>query len=152
KHNLGFDEHELLSFHQYVEEFCIQARANYNVKTYALPIRCKHASYGTLNRDLDLAIDYINSKYPSIKWAGTCTHFWWMLQMAKNDSLKLVQPFQGSYPISSDTKGNLLTPKENIEMSDYPMPTAEDARTWLPKYTRWKYVPPLPNEAMMYHI
>jgi SAM-dependent methyltransferase len=37
-------------------------------------------------------------------------------------------------------------------MSDYPMPTTEDAETWLSKYTRWKYVPPLPNESMMYHI
>lgn len=37
-------------------------------------------------------------------------------------------------------------------MPEYPMPTSEDARTWLSKYTRWKYVPPLPNEAMMYHI
>jgi hypothetical protein len=78
-HPLRFDEHELLSFHQYVEEFCIHASVNYGIQTYVLPIRCKHTSFGTLNRALDLAVDYINAKYPSTNWAGTCTHLWSLL-------------------------------------------------------------------------
>ena len=37
-------------------------------------------------------------------------------------------------------------------MSTPPLPTTEDAQTWLLGYSRWKYVLPLPNETMMYHI
>ena len=75
-HPLRFDEHEPLFFHQYVEEFCIQANVNYTIQTYAVPIQCKHASWGTLNRQFQLAIDYIHSKYPNKQWAGTSTHLW----------------------------------------------------------------------------
>jgi len=75
-HPLRFDEHERLDFHQYVEEFCIQANVKYGVQTYAVPLQCKHASWGTLNRSFELAIDYIHSKYPNKQWAGTSTHLW----------------------------------------------------------------------------
>jgi len=74
KYNLRFDENEVLSFHQYVEDFCINANVNYGIKTYAVPIKCKHLSWCKLNNDFNLAITYINSKYPNKKWAGTCTH------------------------------------------------------------------------------
>jgi glycosyltransferase involved in cell wall biosynthesis len=76
KYNLRFDEHELLSFHQYVEEFCITASVQHAIQTYAVPLKCKHASWGTLNRAFDLAIDYIHAKYPYKNWAGTRTHMW----------------------------------------------------------------------------
>ena len=74
KYGLRFDEHEILAFHQYVEDFCINANVNFAIRTYAVPIKCKHVSRGSLNRGFDLAMDYINSKYPDKKWAGTCTH------------------------------------------------------------------------------
>jgi GT2 family glycosyltransferase len=73
-YELRFDEHERLSFQQYVEEFCIQANVKYAIQTYVVPVQCKHASWRTLNRPYDLAIDYIHAKYPNKKWAGTCTH------------------------------------------------------------------------------
>ncbi len=73
-HPLRFDEDERLDFHQYVEEFCIQANVKYGVQTYAVPIQCKHTNWRTLNRSFDLAIDYIRSKYPYKQWAGTFTH------------------------------------------------------------------------------
>jgi hypothetical protein len=73
-HPLRFDEHERLAFHQYVEEFCVQADVQHEIKTYAIPLRCKHASWRILNRSFDLAIDYIRSKYPNKQWAGTFTH------------------------------------------------------------------------------
>jgi hypothetical protein len=74
KHDLRFDEHELLSFHQYVEELCLQAGEQYAIPTYVVPIKCKHASQGTSHRAIDLAIDYINAKYPQKQWGGTYTH------------------------------------------------------------------------------
>lgn len=74
EYNLRFDENIVLSFHQYVEDFCINANYNHGIRTYAVPMKCKHFSWGKLNKDFYLAIDYINSKYPNKKWAGTCTH------------------------------------------------------------------------------
>jgi len=74
KYNLRFDENEALSFHQYVEDFCLNANINYGIKTYAVQMNCKHFSWGKLNNDFKLAIDYINSKYSDKAWAGTCTH------------------------------------------------------------------------------
>jgi hypothetical protein len=74
KYGLRFDEHELLSFHQYTEDFCLNANVHYGIKTYAVPMKCKHTSWGIVDRACNLAIDYINSKYPGKKWAGTCTH------------------------------------------------------------------------------
>ena len=100
-HPLRFDEHELLSFHQYVEEFCIQASVNYGIQTYVLPIRCKHTSFGTLNRALDLAVDYINAKYPYKNWAGTCTHLWPLLQR----SISILKPIQ-SFKVENSLPSN----------------------------------------------
>jgi glycosyltransferase involved in cell wall biosynthesis len=74
KFNLQFDENATLSFHQYVEDFCLNASMTYGVRTYAVPLVCKHLSWGKLNKGFYLAIDYINSKYPRLEWAGTCTH------------------------------------------------------------------------------
>ncbi len=74
KYNLKFDENEVLSFHQYVEDICINANISYGIKTYAVPMKCKHFSWGKLNNDFNRAINYINSKYPNKTWAGTCTH------------------------------------------------------------------------------
>jgi glycosyltransferase involved in cell wall biosynthesis len=73
-HPVRFDEDERLAFHQYVEEFCVQANVKYGVQTYAIPIQCKHTNWRTPKRSFDLAIDYIHSKYPNKQWAGTFTH------------------------------------------------------------------------------
>jgi GT2 family glycosyltransferase len=74
KENLRFDTNNLLAFHQYVEDFCLNANVNHNIDTFAIPMRCKHLSWGKLNSSFHQAIKYINNKYPARQWAGTCTH------------------------------------------------------------------------------
>ena len=74
KYSLRFDENILLSFHQYVEEFCLNASCSFGIDTFAVPMRCKHLSWGKIDDDFNLALNYINSKYPQKQWAGTCTH------------------------------------------------------------------------------
>jgi GT2 family glycosyltransferase len=73
-YNFIFDENPALAFHQYTEDFCLNANYNYGVKTFAVQLQCKHLSWGKLDTGFKTAIDYINSKYPGQEWAGTCTH------------------------------------------------------------------------------
>jgi len=71
---LRFDENKSLSFHQYVEEFCLNASINYGIRTYSVPLKCKHLSWGKVDQSLYQALNYIELKYPNKRWAGTCTH------------------------------------------------------------------------------
>ncbi len=73
-YNIRFDENAALNFHQYVEEFCISAKINHNIFSYAVPMNCRHLSWGRLDNNFYVAIDYINKKYKNTNWAGTCTH------------------------------------------------------------------------------
>jgi hypothetical protein len=73
KYNLRFDENEILAFHQYTEEFCLNAKKLYNIETYVVPFLCKHTSWGTLNAGYYKAEKYLNNKFGK-DWAGTCTH------------------------------------------------------------------------------
>ncbi len=74
KFPLRFDEAAPLDFHQYAEEFCLAAKIQTGLQTYAVPIKCKHLSWGRIDESFDRAIKYINSKHTTIRWAGTCTH------------------------------------------------------------------------------
>jgi GT2 family glycosyltransferase/glycosyltransferase involved in cell wall biosynthesis len=70
--DLRFDENDALAFHQYVEEFCLNAKAH-GIDTFAVPIKCKHISWGKVDDKLIEALNYISTKYYPQKWAGTCT-------------------------------------------------------------------------------
>ena len=74
KYPLRFDEATHLSFHQYTEEFCLAAKAQAGLQTYAVQIKCKHLSWGRIDESFDRAIQYINRKHGKLRWAGTCTH------------------------------------------------------------------------------
>ncbi|MHB1882341.1 MAG: glycosyltransferase [Acidithiobacillus sp.] len=74
KYPLRFDEAAPLDFHQYAEEFCLAAKTLTGLQTYAVQIKCKHLSWGRIDESFDRAIKYINNKYRTIRWAGTCTH------------------------------------------------------------------------------
>lgn len=73
KYDLQFDEFVDLHFHQYTEEFCLNAKRMYNINTYAYPFICKHTSWGTLNTGYYRAEKYLVEKFGN-NWAGTCTH------------------------------------------------------------------------------
>lgn len=73
KYNLRFDENIILDFHQYTEEFCLNAKNIHNINTYVTPFLCKHTSWGTLNAGYYKAEKYLVSKFGK-EWAGTCTH------------------------------------------------------------------------------
>jgi len=71
---LFFDENPALSFHQYVEDFCLNAKYKYGINSYAVQMKCKHLSWGKIDAGFKLALQYLESKYPEKRWAGTCTH------------------------------------------------------------------------------
>ena len=73
KYNLSFDESAVLDFHQYTEEFCLNAKKLYSVNTYAVPFLCKHTSWGIVNEGYYKAEKYLIEKFGK-DWAGTCTH------------------------------------------------------------------------------
>ena len=70
KYNLRFDEN--LEWHLYVEDFCINAKRNYNIISYAKKIECCH--WCGWHDDLTLynqTLKYINKKYPNDIYGGT---------------------------------------------------------------------------------
>ena len=74
KYPLRFDEADPLAFHQYAEEFCLTAKDQTGMQTYAVQVKCKHLSWGRTDESFDRAIQYINRKHGKRRWAGTCTH------------------------------------------------------------------------------
>ena len=74
KYPLRFDEADPLAFHQYAEEFCLTAKDQAGLQTYAVQIKCKHLSWGRIDASFDRAIQYINRRHGKRQWAGTCTH------------------------------------------------------------------------------
>lgn len=70
KHNLKFDEN--LSWHMYVEDFCMGAKKNYGIKTKAVQFDCFHLGKGNLNEDFYSAAKYVKDKYNLKRLKTTC--------------------------------------------------------------------------------
>jgi hypothetical protein len=70
KYDLQFDER--LMYHLYVEDFSLNARYAYGVKTKALQIECMHLSLGNATRDFYDSLAYLKSKYKGKRFVGTC--------------------------------------------------------------------------------
>ncbi|MGC8979252.1 glycosyltransferase [Caldisericum sp.] len=71
RYKLRFDEN--LSFHQYAEDFCLNAKYNHGILTKAVQFECKHLSFGKLSDSFYNSINYVHKKYSNKKFAGTCT-------------------------------------------------------------------------------
>ena len=72
KHHLRFDEK--LSWHLYVEDFCISAKLKYNIPSYVIDIKSCHyssAGFGFIPKGYFESLKYINNKYPDNLFAGT---------------------------------------------------------------------------------
>ena len=76
KYPLRFDEADPLAFHQYAEDFCLSAKDQTGIQSYAVQLKCKHLSWGRTDESFDRAIQYINRKHCERRWAGTCTHLY----------------------------------------------------------------------------
>ena len=61
KHSLKFDNNT--KFHLYSEEFSINAKLNYGIKTKAVQLDCFHLSPGCFNGDYHTTLDYVKKKH-----------------------------------------------------------------------------------------
>lgn len=68
---LRFDER--LNFHLYAEDFCIHARTDLAIKSYAFPLDFQHYSYGQLTKEYYEGIKYLAKKYPDVGVPGSCS-------------------------------------------------------------------------------
>lgn len=66
KHNLRFDEK--LMFDLYAEEFSINARENFGIGSYVVPVKCQHYSSGDLQQRFFDSMEYIKNKYKHAKY------------------------------------------------------------------------------------
>ena len=64
RYGLRFDEN--LTFDLYVEDFVISAHQRFGVKTYVLPIKSQHYSYGNITSRFYEQLDYLNRKYSDL--------------------------------------------------------------------------------------
>ena len=74
KYNLRFDEN--IKYDLYVEDFCISAKENYNIKTEVIELSSFHhsnAGYRGVPYSYKQQLKYINSKYPNNIYGGTVT-------------------------------------------------------------------------------
>ena len=74
KYKLRFDEN--LFFDLYVEDFCINARENYNIPSKILQICCHHWSWGKLSDRFWEKYSYLQKKYNKTKeyYTTTCSN------------------------------------------------------------------------------
>lgn len=72
KHHLRFDE--IFQFHLYSEDFSLNARYNFLVKTKAVQIKCKHLSRGNTSQEYYNDLEKLKRKYHDKKFVGTCFH------------------------------------------------------------------------------
>lgn len=70
KHLLRFDEN--LNWHLYSEDFSLNARTNFGIKTKAVQLKSKHLSLGKIDDSFKLATEYLHRKYPGKDIASTC--------------------------------------------------------------------------------
>lgn len=66
KHHLRFDEN--LYFDLYVEDFCINARENYNISSKVLQLNCHHWSLGNAGERFYEKLDYLRGKYKNARY------------------------------------------------------------------------------------
>lgn len=65
KYKLRFDTN--LSFDLYVEDFCINGKEKFGIKSKILPIKCQHYSEGKIGGRFMQQLDYLKKKYSNIK-------------------------------------------------------------------------------------
>jgi predicted HAD superfamily hydrolase len=68
---LRFDEN--LSFHLYVEDFCILANSKYGISSKVLPLRFQHFSFGQMDDEYYKSLEYLDNKYPAAALPGPCS-------------------------------------------------------------------------------
>ena len=70
KYNLRFDEN--LMWDLYVEDFCINARKNFDIKSYTIPLyACHWSGYHNIPESYYVSLDYLNKKYYQEIYSGT---------------------------------------------------------------------------------
>jgi len=72
KTGLRFDER--LSFDLYIEDFCIQAKEEFNVASCILPFNCQHWSSGNIKERYHQQEKYLNAKYPYCCYTATSSY------------------------------------------------------------------------------
>ena len=70
KYDLRFDEH--LDFHLYSEDFSLNARYKYGIRTRAVQMDARHMSFGDTSREFHASLEYLKTKYRGINFVGTC--------------------------------------------------------------------------------
>lgn len=70
KYALRFDEH--LDFHLYSEDFSLNARYAYGVRTRAVQMDARHMSFGDTSLDFHASLEYLKAKYKGRNFVGTC--------------------------------------------------------------------------------
>lgn len=68
---LRFDEN--LSFDLYAEDFCMNAKEKHGIKSFAVQFDCEHWSSGNITERYFKGLNYLNHKFPSALYAGTCS-------------------------------------------------------------------------------
>lgn len=70
KYNLRFDEN--LKWDLYVEDFCINAKKQYKIPSYAIRLEsCHWSGYHITPKSYYQSLEYINQKYPNDSFGGT---------------------------------------------------------------------------------
>lgn len=73
KYNLRFDEN--LKWDLYVEDFCINAKKQHAIESYAFRLEaCHWSGYHKTPASYYQSLDYINAKYPNDYFGGTVSH------------------------------------------------------------------------------
>ena len=70
KYSLRFDEK--LSWHLYVEDFCLNARMHHGVRTKAVQLECVHLSGGNPDTHFESDLVYLKTKYKTGHFSTTC--------------------------------------------------------------------------------
>ncbi len=70
QYNLSFDE--AFKYHLYIEDFTLNARYSFGIKTKAIQIACKHLSIGSLTENFYESLTNLKLKYNKKKFVGTC--------------------------------------------------------------------------------
>jgi hypothetical protein len=71
KYNLRFDEN--LTFDLYSEAFSIEAKEKHQIPTQVIQIDCEHWSEGNITQRYYNGLMYLNQKYPTALYSGTCS-------------------------------------------------------------------------------
>ena len=90
KYNLTFDENLMFDF--YAEDFCINAYEKYKIKTFVLPIKCHHYSYGNFSSNFTNAVNYTKQKYSKLSrpYSSCCTNAFLYAEPSKIIRLSLL--------------------------------------------------------------